>query len=99
VTFGVSQGTTATFDSSAIFRSGGTRLYGLMLFDELRAAEPASEGLAILAGMIASGALRPGLPVRRYLPTVECPARLLIDDSSPPWHARVRVEEQAASML
>jgi hypothetical protein len=35
---------------------GGTCLYGLMLFDELRTVEPASEGLAVIAGMIASAA-------------------------------------------
>ena len=34
-----------------------------MLFHELRTAEPASEGLAILAGMIASGALRPRINI------------------------------------
>src|ERR1700722_8488593 len=31
VTFGVSESTNATFDSAAFFRSGGSRLYGLVL--------------------------------------------------------------------
>jgi NADPH:quinone reductase-like Zn-dependent oxidoreductase len=63
VTFGVSEAPTATFDSGAFFRVGGSRLYGLVLFPELRKGEPASEGLAILAGMIARGTLMPRVEI------------------------------------
>jgi NADPH:quinone reductase-like Zn-dependent oxidoreductase len=63
VTFGVSEAPKATFDSGAFFRSGGSRLYGLVLFPELKKVEPASEGLAILAGMIAGGTLRPRIEI------------------------------------
>jgi NADPH2:quinone reductase len=81
VTFGVSQGPAATFDSGAFFRSGGARLYGLMLFHELRTAEPASEGLAILAGMIVSGALRPRIEIEADWAELGAVARRLLDRS------------------
>ena len=63
VTFGVSESPTATFESGTFFRGGGTRLYGLILFHELKKVEPASEGLAILAEMIARGSLRPRIEI------------------------------------
>jgi NADPH:quinone reductase len=59
VTFGVSESPTATFESGAFFRQGGVRLYGLILFHELRQAEPAGEGLAVLLREVAIGRLRP----------------------------------------
>ena len=63
VTFGVTEAPTATFESGAFFRQGGVRLYGLILFHELRRVEPAGEGLALLAGEIARGRLRPHIEV------------------------------------
>jgi NADPH:quinone reductase-like Zn-dependent oxidoreductase len=59
VTFGVSESPTATFESGAFFRQGGVRLYGLILFHELRQVEPAGEGLAILLREVGLGRLRP----------------------------------------
>ena len=59
VTFGVSESAKTTFDSGAFFRSGGSRLYGLVLFPELRKVEPASEGLGILAAGAYFGGLIP----------------------------------------
>jgi NADPH2:quinone reductase len=59
VTFGVSESPTTTFESGAFFRQGGVRLYGLILFHELRQAEPAGEGLAVLLREVAIGRLRP----------------------------------------
>src|ERR1700704_3056222 len=59
VTFGVSEAPTTTFESGAFFRQGGVRLYGLILFHELRTVEPAGAGLALLAAEIARGRLRP----------------------------------------
>jgi NADPH2:quinone reductase len=56
------------------------RLYGLMLFHELRTAEPASEGLAI-AGMIASGALRPRIEIEADWAELGAVARRLLDRS------------------
>ncbi len=63
VTFGVTEAPTTTIESGAFFRQGGVRLYGLILFHELRRVEPAGEGLALLAGEIARGRLRPLIEV------------------------------------
>src|SRR5437868_9221299 len=40
VTFGVSESATSTIASAEFFRAGGVKLYGLMLFHELRRVEP-----------------------------------------------------------
>lgn len=81
VTFGVSEAPKATFDSGAFFRSGGSRLYGLVLFPELRRVEPASEGLAILAAMIAGGTLRPRIEIEAPWTNIGAVARQLLDRS------------------
>ena len=81
VTFGVSEAPTANFDSGAFFRSGGSRLYGLVLFPELRKVEPASEGLAILAAMIARGALKPRVEIEANWSEIGSVARQLLDRS------------------
>jgi NADPH:quinone reductase len=81
VTFGVSEAPTATFDSGAFFRSGGSRLYGLVLFPELKKVEPASEGLALLAGMIAGGTLRPRIEIEAPWTEIGAVARQLLDRS------------------
>ena len=79
VTFGVSEAPKATFDSGAFFRSGGSRLYGLVLFPELRKVEPASTGLAILAAMIAGGTLRPRIAIEANWTEIGAVARQLLD--------------------
>lgn len=79
VTFGVSESPTATFESGAFFRSGGSRLYGLVLFPELRKVESASEGLAILANMIARGTLRPRIEIEAPWTEIGAVARQLLD--------------------
>ena len=79
VTFGVSEAAQATFDSGAFFRSGGSRLYGLVLFPELKKVEPASEGLAILAGMIAGGTLKPRIEIEANWTEIGAVARQLLD--------------------
>jgi NADPH:quinone reductase-like Zn-dependent oxidoreductase len=81
VTFGVSESPTATFDSGAFFRAGGSRLYGLILFHELKTAEPASEGLALLAEMIARGKLRPRIEIEAPWTEIGAVARQLLDRS------------------
>ncbi len=81
VTFGVSEAPKATFDSGAFFRVGGSRLYGLVLFPELRKVEPASEGLAILAAMIACGTLHPRIEIEAPWTEVGAVARQLLDRS------------------
>lgn len=79
VTFGVSQAPNASFDSGAFFRAGGTRLYGLILFSELRKVEPASEGLAILAAAIAAGTLQPKIEIEAPWTEIGAVARQLLD--------------------
>ena len=81
VTFGVSESPKATFDSAAFFRSGGSRLYGLVLFPELKKVEPASEGLALLAAMIVRGSLRPRIEIEAPWTDIGAVARQLLDRS------------------
>ena len=59
VHFGVSELAMTTFESGAFFRQGGVKLYGLILFHELRWVEPASVGLTVLAQLVADRTLRP----------------------------------------
>jgi len=63
VTFGVSESATSTFESGAFFRTGGAKLYGLILFDELVRVEPAGKGLALLADLVARKVLTPAIEV------------------------------------
>jgi NADPH:quinone reductase and related Zn-dependent oxidoreductases len=62
VSLGSTAGGEATFDVTRFFLTGRASLYGFILFAEL-AAHPASDGLARLAGLVASGALRPRIAV------------------------------------
>ena len=81
VTFGVSESPTASFESGTFFRAGGTRLYGLVLFPELRKVEPASEGLAILAAMVAGGTLKPRIEIEADWSEIGSVAGQLLDRS------------------
>ena len=78
VTFGVSEAPTTTFESGAFFRQGGVRLYGLILFHELRTVEPAGAGLALLAAEIARGRLRPHIEIEAPWTDIAPIARRLI---------------------
>ena len=78
VTFGVSQAPTTTFESGAFFRQGGVKLYGLILFHELRQVEPAGEGLAVLAREVALGRLRPHIDIEAPWTDIAAVARRLI---------------------
>ncbi len=79
VTLDVSEAPTATFESGAFFRAGGTRLYGLVLFPELRKVEPGSEGLALLAGLVAKGSLKPRIEIEAPWTDIGAVARRLLD--------------------
>jgi NADPH:quinone reductase-like Zn-dependent oxidoreductase len=79
VTFGVSEGSTVTFDSGEFFRSGRPRLYGLYLFDELMSVERGGIGLRLLAELIAAGKLRPEIAVEAPWSEIGTIARRLID--------------------
>jgi NADPH:quinone reductase len=78
VTFGVSEAPTTTFESGAFFRQGGVRLYGLILFHELRTVEPAGAGLVLLAAEIARGRLRPHIEIEAPWTDIAVIARRLI---------------------
>jgi NADPH:quinone reductase len=79
VHFGVSESATTTIASRDFFGTGGVKLYGLMLFDELRRVERASEGLALLAGLIAQGVLRPHIAIEAPWREIGSIARQLLD--------------------
>ena len=79
VTFGVSESPTATIASVEFFRIGGVKLYGLILFHELRRVEPAADGLALLAGLVAGRMLRPHIAVEAPWTEIGPVARQLLD--------------------
>jgi NADPH2:quinone reductase len=79
VTFGVSEAPTSTFESRGFFQTGGARLYGLAMFHELRRTEPASEGLAVLAALVASGTLHPRIEIEAPWSDIGAVARKLLE--------------------
>jgi NADPH:quinone reductase-like Zn-dependent oxidoreductase len=79
VTFGVSESPTSTITSADFFRIGGVKLYGLILFHELRRVEPAADGLAVLAGLVARRVLRPHIAVEAPWSEIGAIARRLLD--------------------
>lgn len=78
VHFGVSESPQTTFESRSFFQTGGVNLYGLALFHELRRVEPASEGLAVLAHLVARRALRPHIEIEAPWTDIAGIARRLI---------------------
>src|SRR6516162_6723743 len=81
VTFGVSESPTSTIASGEFFRIGGVKLYGLILFHELRRVEPAADGLTLLAGLVAGRSLRPHITVEASWTEIGRVARQLLDRS------------------
>jgi len=79
VTFGVSQAGAANIESRNFFGAGGARLYGLTLFHELMSVERAGIGLALLAGEIEAGRLKPRIAVEAGWSEVGAIAQRLID--------------------
>ena len=78
VHFGVSEAPTTTFESGAFFRQGGVKLYGLILFHELRQVEPPGPGLAVLAQEVAQRRLRPHIEIEAPWTDIAGIARRLI---------------------
>jgi NADPH:quinone reductase len=78
VHFGISEAPQTTFESGAFFRQGGVKLYGLILFHELRQVEPAGAGLTVLAREIALGRLRPHIEIEAPWTDIAGIARRLI---------------------
>lgn len=79
VTLGITEGPTATVESRDFFSTGGARLYGLTLFHELMSVERGGIGLALLAGEIAAGRLKPQIAVEAAWGEVGAIAQRLID--------------------
>jgi NADPH:quinone reductase-like Zn-dependent oxidoreductase len=79
VTLGISDSGSATFESRNLFGTGGARLYGLTLFHELMSVERGGIGLALLAGLIADGRLKPQIAVEAPWGEIGSIARRLID--------------------
>jgi NADPH2:quinone reductase len=79
VTLGVSEAGTANIESRPFFGTGGARLYGLTLFHELMSVERGGIGLALLAGEIAAGRLRPQIAVEAGWNEIGAIAQRLID--------------------
>ena len=79
ITFGISEAPTSTFESGNFFRIGGARLYGLILFDELARVEPASVGLALLAGLVERKVLVPRIDVEAPWTDIAKVAQQLMD--------------------
>lgn len=78
VHFGVSESPQTTFESGAFFRQGGVKLYGLILFHELRHVEPAGAGLGVLAQEVARGRLRPHIEIEAPWTDIAAIARRLL---------------------
>ena len=70
INYGISSGDDSSFNVSDFFRIGGARLYGFMLFHELR-RWPAAQGLARLVEFVRGGALKP--PIEREAPWHDLP--------------------------
>jgi NADPH:quinone reductase-like Zn-dependent oxidoreductase len=79
VTFGISEAGAANIESRAFFGTGGARLYGLTLFHELMSVERGGMGLALLAGEISAGRLKPQLAVETGWTEIGTVAQRLIE--------------------
>ena len=78
VSFGASASAEVEFDTRTFYLTGGARLYGFILFHEVR-ARPASGGLGRLARMVADGRLKPRIEVQAPWTEVGEIARRLIE--------------------
>lgn len=81
VTFGVSEGSSVTFDSAAFFRPSGGTLYGMVLFDEMAKSESAATGLALLADLTNKRMLQPRVEIEAQWTEIAGIARQLLDRS------------------
>jgi NADPH2:quinone reductase len=82
VLFGISAGVETTFHAGPFFRTGGASLYGFIIFDEVK-RQPAGQGLARLARLIADGRLHPRIEVEAPWTQIAEVARQLLDRRYP----------------
>ena len=78
VIYGTTAGSEVPFNVQSFYATGGARLYGFILFHELLST-PASIGLGRLAGLVASGRLRPLIDTEVPLARIGDLAQQLID--------------------
>jgi NADPH2:quinone reductase len=79
VAFGNSSTEPTTFDVSPFYSTGGARLYGLILFEEIVRTGSASRDLRALAELIASGDLDPEVTLEASWRDPEQPMRALME--------------------
>jgi NADPH:quinone reductase-like Zn-dependent oxidoreductase len=79
VSYGVSSRQPTTFDAGAFFRKGGTRLCGLLLFEELNHHRSAALDLAHLVAELARGALDPQIALETSWRDADGPFEALLD--------------------
>lgn len=78
VLFGTSAGSEVTFNASRFYSTGGSSLYGFILFHELE-REPASVGLERLVKLVAQGHLRPHIDLEAHWTQVADIAQQLLE--------------------
>lgn len=78
VCFGATVSPEVTFDARRFYLIGGASLYGFILFYEL-SRRPAAEDLALLAGMVADGRLRPRIDLELPWTEIASAARQLVE--------------------
>lgn len=82
VLFGQSSSGTSTIDTARFFLTGGARLYGFIIFHEIE-RQPAGQGLARLAPMVANGSLKTSIAVEAPWTQIGDVAQQLIDRRFP----------------
>jgi NADPH2:quinone reductase len=78
VSFGTTASPEVTFDARRFYLTGGASLYGFILFYEV-ARHPAGGDLALLAGMVADGRLRPRIDLELPWTEIASAARQLAE--------------------
>ena len=81
VSYGSSSGSPMTLDGRQFYSAPGSRVYGLVLFDELHGAGTAAAGLRRLVHLLAAGRLVPEISVQQSWRSVGAVARALIERS------------------
>jgi NADPH:quinone reductase-like Zn-dependent oxidoreductase len=79
VSYGVSSHEPTTFDAGPFFRKGGTRLVGLLLFEELSHHRSAALDLSHLVGLLARGTLDPQIALEASWQNAEPAFAALLD--------------------
>jgi NADPH:quinone reductase-like Zn-dependent oxidoreductase len=83
VSLGTTAGAEVTFNASRFYLIGRASLYGFILFDELKSVEPASLGLARLAGLVERGQLKPRISLEASWTEIADMARQLTERRYP----------------